>query len=76
MTDERKALYWLSASGMPANKQNKLLEIFGTAIDIMEALPSEKIREFVGRTRLFRVDADQGTSASSSKNCMPSPNRG
>lgn len=67
MTDERKALYWLSASGMPANKQNKLLEIFGTAIDIMEALPSEKIREFVGaraysalmRTRDERVIVEE-----------------
>lgn len=47
MTDERKALWWLSASGLSAAKQNKLLEIFGSALDVYGS-SSEKLKEFVG----------------------------
>ncbi len=48
MTDERKALYWLSTSGLPASKQNKLLGIYGSALELFDAFPSEKLSEFVG----------------------------
>ena len=48
MTDERKALFWLSASGLAAAKQNKLLEIFGSASEVRASLASAKLREFVG----------------------------
>lgn len=48
MTDERKALYWLSVGGVPTEKQNELLRIYGCALDIFDAFPSEKLREYVG----------------------------
>lgn len=55
MTDERKALWWLSDSGLPAAKQNKLLEIFGSASEVRAALPSEKLREFAGDRAYARL---------------------
>ncbi|MBR6788762.1 MAG: DNA-processing protein DprA [Clostridia bacterium] len=49
MTDERKALYWLPSSGITAEKQNKLLEIFGSAIEIHKNVFSDLVKEYVGK---------------------------
>lgn len=57
MTDERKALYWLATSKLSLAKQNSLLEIFDSAIDIIKSINSEKIREFAGDKAYARMKA-------------------
>ena len=49
MTDERKALYRLANSRISVEKQNKLLEIYGSALELFSALPSDKVKEYVGK---------------------------
>lgn len=51
MTDERKALYWLSSCGLSATRQSQLLEIFGSAVEVFKAFPSDKLSEFVEGAR-------------------------
>lgn len=48
MTDERKALFWLSAGGTPSDKLNKLLEIYGSALEVFEDFSSDKLQKFLG----------------------------
>lgn len=48
MTDERKAFYWLAASGLSLAKQYALLDIFGSPSEIVDSIGSEKLREFAG----------------------------
>lgn len=59
---EDKALYWLSLGGINALRQNKLLEIFGSASDVYDAFPSEKLREFMGERAyaVLRRSRDEG----------------
>lgn len=48
MTDERKALFWLSNGGTPSDKLNKLVEIYGSALEVFNDFPTEKLKKFLG----------------------------
>ena len=60
MTDERKAYYWLAASGLGTAKQYALLEIYGKPSEIIGDIRSEKLSEFCGSAyKRMRKSADE-----------------
>lgn len=48
MTDERKAFYWLSISGLSVKKQNELLAAYGNPLKIFNSIEDQKIKDFAG----------------------------
>ncbi len=62
MTDERKALFWLSDGGTSSDKLNKLLEIYGSALEVYNGFSSGKLREFLGERvySALRATRDEG----------------
>lgn len=60
MTDERKAYYWLSSSGLSLSKQYALLDIYGKPSEIADSVGSEKLREFCGKCyKRMKQSADE-----------------